>query len=533
MTLNLTSEELALALRRVERDHQYGRVFVTRLSEWIVLRSGREQWLKRLHDDLANGTYNPAPAQVADVPKGKGAVRAACLLTLADEVVFTLVVGQLLPAIEGALTWQHPHPDCSYVVRSPKEPEWLSNPFVCFDRFRKRSIGLLEANIHFVVTTDITGYYDAILHEVLLSELNAAGADPQVSRYLIGKLLSRWAMVNSRGIPQGLSASDLLAKLYLNTVDRALSEAGFVHLRYVDDFRLFCAASADAQKALLQLQLLLRRRGLALQSAKTEILRPDRARMKFDGIQPVLAPLAKKFRASIAAAAGIASDYLPPKEAAKVLASLKSPPTDLLRDAYTAYFTASDSGFDKTLFHFLLGQLGRARDPFAAPHCIRVLADHPEEMEKVLTYLGNTAALAEHEAALLGILKSADAIYPYQHYQYLHWRVKQAQLPAEPTLKYARDIVASQRSPGYLVAAARLFLGRFGSDADLEQIRASYAGAEADGARVDIVCSLYRMEPMQRNSFLGTVKNDGLMVARAAAAVKEGKVTLDIETQSQ
>lgn len=523
MSLEFTQGELTLALKRVEHDHEY-RVFITRPAEWVVVRARRDEWLERLRGQLGSGTYVPGAAVVVDVPKGKGAVRSACALSLVDEVVYTAAVGRVVSHLQDALKWTDPHPDCSYLLREPAAVDWISNPFLCNRRWRERSLDLLDLPVHFVVATDITSYYDAILHEVLLSDLKGAGVDSALAHYLVGKLLGRWAMVNGRGIPQGLSASDLLAKLYLNTVDRGLHGSGVHHLRYVDDMRLFCESAADARRGMLHLQTLLRGRGLALQSAKTKILRPDKAKAFFEGIQPVLAPLAKKFTASIAKAAGLESDYLPPAEAAKILSTLESPPTDLLRDAYEAYLVGENAEFDKTLFRYIIGQLGRAKDGFALEHSISLLIEHPEETASILGYVARAERVVESDPALLAQLLAADSIYPYQHYQYLLWRLAQMPQPSEEVLKYAREVCSAPRSPAYLISAARLLLGKFGSPSDLEQLKSQYGAAESDAARTDIVCALHRMEQGQRNGFYGQVVNDGPMQAIAVQLAKTGGI---------
>jgi hypothetical protein len=514
-----TLDELSLALKRIERDHQY-RVFVTRPAEWAVVRSKRDEWLQRLADRLAAGTYVPSPAPVADIPKGKGAVRSTCLLSLVDEVVYTAAVGRVVPALEEALKWAAPHPDCSYLLRKPQKAEWISNPFAAGKIWRERSLKLLDAPAQLVVVADITSFYDSIHHEVLLSDLKSAKVEPELAHYIVGPLLGRWAIVNGRGIPQGLSASDLLAKLYLNVVDHAIAAASHSHLRWVDDFRIFCDSASGARKALLLLQTLLRNRGLALQSAKTHVLRPDKAKSQFEGIQPVLQPLAKKFVASIAKAAGLPDDYLPPAEAAKLLSEMKAPPTDLLREAYESHLIAEASDFNKTIFRYLLSQLGRAKDTFALEHAISLLVEHPEETSAVLTYISRIQRVSASDEPILARLLASESIYPYQHYQFLIWRLTQDVQAPESVLKHARDIASAPRSPAYLVSAARLLLGRFGSASDLEILKAQYAATESEGARVDLVAALQRMESGQRNASYGQWAKDGDAIASAVQLAK-------------
>src|SRR2546427_11485860 len=98
--------------------------------------------------------------------------------------------------------------------------------------------------------TDISGFYDAIDIATLLSDLRQMGApEPLVEQ--LSSCLNRWADPLKTGIPQGQSASDVLAKVYLNSVDRNLQSMGHDHFRYADDFRVFCGVNVQAKKALL------------------------------------------------------------------------------------------------------------------------------------------------------------------------------------------------------------------------------------------------------------------------------------------
>lgn len=523
MPLSFSNPELDLALQRVEQDHTTGRVFVSRAVEWIILRRDRTGWLSRLEAQLNAAGYSPSASEIADVPKGGGTVRAGTLLTLADEVVFTSAVGRCLAAIQTALDWQNPHPDCSYLFRKPDSVEWLSTPFHCWKHFRQRSLDALLPSVNYVVSTDVVSFYDYVLHKELLSDLLDAGVELETAQFLIGALLGRWGLTNGKGLPQGLSASDILAKLYLNRVDRALHSSGIVHLRYVDDIRIFRPSHASARRQLLELQRLLRGRGLALQTSKTSLLRTDEARTHIDGIQPVLAPLAKKFIASIATAAGIDAAYLSPAEAAVLLSNLDSPPTDLLQQAYRAYFIDEPKRkFEKTLFHHILTRLGQARDPFALRSAIGLLIEYPQETGYILAYIERCGAIASSEPQLLALLSSDEAVYAYQHYQYLSWRGRQSEVASDALLAYARRVVVSPRAPGYLIGAARLVLSRFGTTVDLDAIRDEYGAAPNEASRLEIACGVYRMEKTKRNAFLGQVQKDGPVLALAVEAIKCG-----------
>ena len=96
------------------------------------------------------------------------------------------------------------------------------------------------------------------------------------------------AHIRGKSIPQGHSASDILAKVYLNAVDAELRDLGYRHVRYVDDFRMFCRSRSEAAKALLDLSRSLRKRGLVLNSAKSQFHPAGEARQNIDGAIPVI-----------------------------------------------------------------------------------------------------------------------------------------------------------------------------------------------------------------------------------------------------
>jgi hypothetical protein len=74
---------------------------------------------------------------------------------------------------------------------------------------------LIDAGAAYVVMADITAFYENIDLGLLLSDLIEA-----INQ--ISSCLNKWAQVQGRGIPQGQSPSDILAKLYLNSIDQTL-----------------------------------------------------------------------------------------------------------------------------------------------------------------------------------------------------------------------------------------------------------------------------------------------------------------------
>ncbi len=485
---------LDLALARVQADHRAGRAFFVHPYEMTLVAKNKDRWLAGIRDRLSAGSYAPEPAFVIDVPKGSGAIRTGVILSLSDQVVYTALVGSAALRLAPTLNWSVPPRDYGYQLGNLAGIDWLKKSFLGWDGFRVRSLALLDEAPSAIVSTDITGFYEHIDHELLMSDLRAGGVEREVID-LIGRCLSKWSIVNRRGLPQNVSASHVLAKLYLTRFDHAVGEAGFTHIRYVDDTRVFCATTAAAKRAIVALTALLRARGLTLQTAKTEILLPGDARDRFDGVNPVLKPLAKHYIDEIAAQVGLDPDYLTVTEAEELVMSGKAdPPSDMLHDVFDAYFVKETAKFNKTLFHFILLRLGRAGDSFALGRALDYLETHPEETEWILSYITNVNAVAGTEAQILSYLESREAVYEYQVYQIVRWRATQQEAPSPAFVEFVRELSTAQRTAPFVLSVCRAFLGRFGSAADLDSLVVNFGVAASDLARAEIAWSLGRME---------------------------------------
>jgi hypothetical protein len=286
--------DLDTAWKRLKREGPH-RGFVRHPFELALTELDLPAWLEAIRQDLRTGRYAPGAVTICDAPKGKGAVRPGGILSLRDRLVFIAAVGACFPAIHKAISAWPELVDHAYTLaRRPDEIEWLTDPFKAWQRFRERSLAELDKGATHAVIADITAYYENIDLPTLISDLIATGAPKSVVD-LLSNCLNRWAQVNSRGIPQGHSASDILGKLYLNRVDRALRDRGYLHYRYVDDFRIFAKDHATAKRSLVELTRLLRRRGLNIQSSKSAIHIAHDARKKIDGITPTIEPVRDRY----------------------------------------------------------------------------------------------------------------------------------------------------------------------------------------------------------------------------------------------
>ena len=511
--------DLNLAWTRARRD-QPERVFARHPFEIELVEVDVEGWLLHLEQDIRGDHYNPSAMVICEVPKGKGAVRPAGDLNINDRVVYAACVGACFPSIHEHLSTHEGAVDFSYrLADNPDQADWLKAQFGGWTDFRNSSLARLADGISYVVIADISAYYENIDLAMLASDLRQIDC-PEEAIAELSRCLNRWAQVNGRGIPQGHSPSDILGKLYLRSVDCNLRDMGYFHYRYVDDYRVFCKDLIEAKRALVDLTRLLRKRGLNFQAAKSEIHRADEAKSIIEGVATTIDTVRHKFISRMAVFFGEDYNAMSMDDFEMLLAAHGDDPNDapieVIQETYKTYFIDSDDlKFDKSLFRFLLGRLGKQADKFVVEHCKTLFEKHPEENLSILKYFEAANALDDVEEALVSFLDSADAVYPHQTYQILEWLNRVSGHPSEDLIAFARRTTFDPASLPYVRAVAREFLALHGTAADLERLEHSYAEAQGSLEQSEIICALRRMELNRRNAFLRRAEGDGELNLRA------------------
>jgi hypothetical protein len=206
------------------------------------------------------------------VPKPQGGYRVAIQLDPIDTLLYTATVYEAADNIENYRISIDQKISCSYRVQKDVTGQ-LFKPNSGWDDFQERSQVLVDSGeFSYVLVADITDFYNQVGHHRIENALEAAGV-PSSRAKAIERFLGNLTAKQSRGIPVGPSASILLAEVCLSDVDSFLVRGGYVHSRYVDDFRIFCKSLAQAEKALHDLSdYLYTAHRLSLQSHKTKII---------------------------------------------------------------------------------------------------------------------------------------------------------------------------------------------------------------------------------------------------------------------
>ncbi len=208
-------------------------------------------------------------------PKSRFGFRIATQLDPLDTLFYLALVYELGKDIEATRIPRGKKVAFSYRF-APDRSGRMFDPKWSWSAFLHRAKALAsKRQVKWVVVTDIADFYPRIYSHPLENALAACtGMKGHVEA--IKSLVKGWNDRKSYGIPVGPAPSRLLAELVIDDVDQALRSEGIDVIRYIDDYRMFCASEIDAHRALAFLaDALFRMHGLTLQQQKTSILQTE------------------------------------------------------------------------------------------------------------------------------------------------------------------------------------------------------------------------------------------------------------------
>ena len=232
----IRDENVRSALEAVKRNRGAAGIDRMKTSE---LESHLQAHWEKIRAKLLAGTYVPSPVRRVEIPKPSGGTRMLGIPTVVDRFIQQLLLQVLTPIYEPMFNGH------SYGFR----PGRSAHDAV------KAAQKYVQEGKGFVVDIDITKFFDAVNHDILMGRIATTIRDKRVL-HLIGKFLRRGAMVDGlveasvEGTPQGGPLSPLLANIYLDVLDRELEKRGHAFCRYADDCNIYVGSQVAADRTL-------------------------------------------------------------------------------------------------------------------------------------------------------------------------------------------------------------------------------------------------------------------------------------------
>lgn len=179
--------------------------------------------IKSISKDIISGNYVFKPYKVSLIPKNfTDPPRKVCIPTIKDRIVIEILKEIIYDSYEGYKI----NNNISSIIFN-FTADYRSNKYKYYFK------------------TDISTFFDAIDHKILIKKLKKIIKDDGVIK-IINDVLKNTQIYNgekiksTKGIPQGLAISTLLANIYLMDLDRDFQEKKNIkYYRYVDDIFIF------------------------------------------------------------------------------------------------------------------------------------------------------------------------------------------------------------------------------------------------------------------------------------------------------
>jgi len=237
---------------------------------WAEYGLDLEANLRDLHARVHRGAYRARPSRRVYIPKPDGRLRPLGIAALEDKILQRAVV-EVLNAI-----FETDFLGFSYGFRPGRSPHHALDALAA---------GIVGKKVNWVLDADISDYFSSLDHQWLVKFLEHRIADRRVLR-LIQKWLAAGVIENGswtgvdEGVPQGASASPLLANVYAHYVldlwvhqwRGRHARGDVIIVRWADDFVVGFEHREDAERFWSDLRDRLATFGLELNADKTRLI---------------------------------------------------------------------------------------------------------------------------------------------------------------------------------------------------------------------------------------------------------------------
>ena len=355
--------------------------------------------LRQLSERLKNWTYKPSKAFRFYKPKESGLQRMFSLLNIEDMIVYQALANIVIPNFAARRKKFERRNVFSHLFCNN-----LNDNIFLFEKWKdgysayKHNIAKnFNKGLRYTAHFDLAAYYDTIDHNSLLNDLFRENEECGHNgiRGLLNGCLERWSndsdddlKKHHHGIPQGPLSSAVFGEMFLLPIDDFLAGKGIAFSRYVDDFVIQGKSLEDVQRAVIQLEIKCKEKGLVPQVGKFEISEST----------------------SVEAAIGKA-----PSLSSQEKDELFSSPEDVLSVFSQAFQKES---FDSSRIRYILKVYHKT--PILQDIVIREFKNHYEFVSEFCIYLGRF--LSDQPDQIYSFIKQQiQHENPYEHVEYELW----------------------------------------------------------------------------------------------------------------
>lgn len=438
---------------------------------------GLDRHLKRLAQEVKDGRYRVSPAWFIRSGKGRGLFRIHAFLDVKDLVLIQAITRRIMgPILKKAPT------KTAFFSRSQRPPNPAGAlphgyPWLAQWKAFQRHILRFSETYPFLVTTDISGYYDHIQHgflrDVVSDSANASREVADLLFFILEELTHRPHYIPNifTGLPVlAYDAPRLLAHAFLFELDRILaSDPTIEFTRWMDDYDVGVKSYQDGKRVISLITQTLRKYYLMPNSAKTRILQAKELDSVFHFRENTWLSRWEN-RVKIAGQTG------------RNVNSIRVQ----LRRRYKNWMKTKPGGNWAQILKRYYTLMGYIKDPGLSGRSRRDLREHPEVTDHVLRYYKALGFRDKTLCIVEDYLDSAHNIYQDVEIKLLEFLAEWA-VPNKPGLRKklaARAflrLTVPQGSPATDAARAVcvMLIAKYGTQSDQEKVQKEFlAGHE-------------------------------------------------------
>ena len=240
-----------------------------------------EKNLRLLSSEIIDRIYEPSRTSKFYLPKKSGLVRPVTLLNVKDQIFYQAIINLIcISKTHEIKRFRDNHVFGGFNIYNPSSIFFLSKWKNEHDKYQNKIKNHFKNGYIWLAKFDLASFFDVIDHKILINIFCKNSLSKELKQDLL-KALEKWTQpqeinfFHSQGIPQGPSASTILADIYLHQLDEKIIKNApkydVKYLRYVDDIVLMAKDRLSTENILIQLDIVARELSLIPQSSKTLI----------------------------------------------------------------------------------------------------------------------------------------------------------------------------------------------------------------------------------------------------------------------